>query len=64
MSIDPSSAERPGPKGYANKWGLESITPGCIAMAAVVVSIFTLAILQANHPYQGSVYHLAGSHVF
>lgn len=37
-SLDPSFARRPGPKGYAHQWEMTSVTPGCIAMAAVVVS--------------------------
>ena len=34
----PSVRQRPGRKGYAHQWGVTSVTPGCIAMAAVVVS--------------------------
>jgi len=37
-SLESSSTQRSGPKGNAHKWRLESVTPGCIAMAAVVVS--------------------------
>jgi hypothetical protein len=37
-SVGSTSAQRSGPKGYAHAWELKAITPGCIAMAAVVVS--------------------------
>ena len=37
-ALDPSKTQRSGPKGYAHQWELEGVTPGCIAMAAVVVS--------------------------
>ena len=40
-SLNSTQAQRPGPKGYAHRWELKSVTPGCIAMAAVVVSYFT-----------------------
>jgi hypothetical protein len=37
-SVGSASTQRSGPKGSAHTWDLKSITPGCIAMAAVVVS--------------------------
>ena len=39
-SLDIAQAQRSGPKGYAHQWELKSITPGCIAMATVVMSHF------------------------
>jgi hypothetical protein len=38
-SLDSTSTVRSGPKGYAHQWELKSVTPGSIAMAAVVVQI-------------------------
>lgn len=37
-SLDSAPTQRSGPKGYAHQWEIKSVTPGCIAMAAVVVS--------------------------
>ena len=33
-----STQTRSGPRGYAHTWKLKSITPGCIAAAAIIVS--------------------------
>ncbi|KAF9779196.1 hypothetical protein BJ322DRAFT_1172217 [Thelephora terrestris] len=46
-SVGSASTQRSGPKGSAHTWDLKSITPGCIAMAAVVAQF----IISPDHVF-------------
>ncbi|KAF9790700.1 hypothetical protein BJ322DRAFT_988395, partial [Thelephora terrestris] len=46
-SVGSKSTQRSGPKGNAHSWGLRSITPGSLAMAAVVAQF----IISPDHTF-------------
>lgn len=62
-SLESNSTVRSGPKGYAYRWDLKAVTPGCIAAASVIVSgLFSLFRYYANYPkptHLGPVHPLA-----
>lgn len=54
-SLEYASLRKPGPKGYARQWDLKSVTPGCVAMAAVVVSDHSSMLYDTHYPPAGTI---------
>jgi hypothetical protein len=49
-SLQAGNENRPGPKAAGTKWEIREVTPGAIALAAIMVSISMVAV-QSIRPY-------------